>query len=38
MKDAWARMYEGEREALAHLQAVRRINRLGQTSKPVPTP
>ena len=38
VKDAWARMYEGEREALAHLQAVRRINRLGQTSKPVPTP
>lgn len=37
VRDAWTRLYAGEREALAHLQAIRRINRLVQTSKPVAT-
>ena len=37
VKDAWTRLYEGEREALAHLQAIRRIKGLVQAPKPVAT-
>lgn len=37
VRDAWTRFYEGERDALAHLQAVRRVNRLVKAPKPAPT-